>query len=239
MSSRPADELLFDSEATLRLVDTALEELRSRGEAPAPAGAFTFELSDPQIHQLAGIADLPQILLQAYAEITGVITSLRKSRNVLEQTTVGKIQHTNQKLREVTSATAIAATDIMDTVDRAMGLIDELDGEEMVAQPERGAEIRGELRDELFGVMACLQFQDITTQQLNYASSVLVDMEQRLAELARIFEPRQFGLQDAVPEPEEPQTQPQPQVTFDRDATTEHADTRQAPADEIFTVRGG
>jgi chemotaxis regulatin CheY-phosphate phosphatase CheZ len=192
-------------------------------------------LSDPQVQQLAGLADLPQILLQAYAEITGVITSLRKSRIVLEQTTVEKIQHTNQKLREVTSATEIAATDIMDTVDRAMGLIDELDGEEVVAQPERGAEIRGELRDELFGVMTCLQFQDITTQQLNYASSVLVDMEQRLAELARIFEPSHFGLQHPVPEPEEPR----PQVTFDRDASTEHAETRQALADEIFTVRGG
>lgn len=235
MASRPADELLFDSEATLRLVDTALNELRSRKEAPTPAQALALELSDPQGQGLAGIAGLPQILLQAYAEITNVIASLRKSRGALEQTTMEKIQHTNKKLREVTSAAEIAVTDIMDTVDRAMGLIDELDREDVVAQPERGVEIRGELRDELFGVMTCLQFQDITTQQLNYASSVLVDVEHRLAELARIFEPRQLGLQQAGLEAEEPQ----PQVAYEPHASTEHPETRQALADEIFTARGG
>ena len=60
-----------------------------------------------------------------------------------------------------------------------------------------------------------MQFQDITTRQLSYASSVLTDMENRLAELASVLDPTAVGVL-RLPEP------------------TGNAAARQSVADEIF-----
>ena len=75
-----------------------------------------------------------------------------------------------------------------------------------------------------------LQFQDITTQQLSYAASVLVDMESRLSEIARLFDPRRYGAPELPPDP-----RPIP-ATFTPDATITNAEERQALADEVFST---
>ena len=213
---RPTSEALYDSAATLRLVDTVLDDLQF---TPAPAAQMA----------LNGIAEIPQLLLRAYAEINSVLSSLRQSRDVLERTTVEKLQHTHQKLAEVTSATEVAATDILDGLDRALAMVDRLDGEAVAGDTEAAAGVRTELRDELFGLMGCLQFQDITSQQLSYAASVLHETEQRLQQLARVFDPQLFGLEPVVEKGAAPRL-----VAFDPAATTADAEHRQALVDEIF-----
>jgi chemotaxis regulatin CheY-phosphate phosphatase CheZ len=178
--------------------------------------------------QRIGLLDLPDVLLRACSEINSVLANLRRSRDMLEQSTVEKLQQTNSKLQEVTSATEMAATDMLDGLDRALGMVDELDaGSE--SDPERAAEVRGDLRNELFSLMNCLQFQDITTQQINYASSVLVDMEHRLADLAKLFDPKCFGIEETGL-----QLSPRSAAAFDPAATTSDAGQRQALADAIF-----
>jgi chemotaxis regulatin CheY-phosphate phosphatase CheZ len=179
------------------------------------------------VHRI-GLLDLPDVLLRACSEINSVLANLRRSRDMLEQSTVEKLQQTNSKLQEVTSATETAATDMLDGLDRALGMVDELDAESET-NPQRAADVRGDLRNELFSLMNCLQFQDITTQQINYASSVLVDMEHRLAELAKLFDPRSFGIEDAAL-----QLTPRLTAAFDPAATTTDADQRQALVDSIF-----
>jgi uncharacterized phage infection (PIP) family protein YhgE len=178
--------------------------------------------------QRIGLLDLPDVLLRACSEINSVLANLRRSRDMLEQSTVEKLQQTNSKLQEVTSATETAATDMLDGLDRALGMVDELDTESE-SNPGRAAEVRGDLRNELFSLMNCLQFQDITTQQINYASSVLVDMEHRLAELAKLFDPKLFGIDGS-----ELQLTPRLGASFDPAATTSAAEERQALVDAIF-----
>lgn len=213
-----ANELLLDSEASLRLVDTVLAEIGEPAPAPQPA---------PAVAVAEGLAALPQVLMRAYGEINNALLALRQSRGVLEQSTVEKLHLTNEKLRQVSSATEVAATDIMDGIDRAIAMVDEL---EAPADPGRHAEVRDNLRDELFAVMGHLQFQDITTQQLSHASSTLVEMEARLVQLARMFDPGQLGI-------EVPQHAPAAAlgVAYDPGATTRDADSRQAVADAIFS----
>lgn len=233
MATRPADELLYDSEATLRLVDDALNDIHDLHTGQEAMEAQMRALIGELVDQPRGLAALPRVLLRAYAEIMSVLESLKQSRGMLERASLDKLQHTNQKLREVTSATEVAATDIMDSVDRALGMVDQLEAEDAEASTERAAEIRGALRDELFGVMGSLQFQDITTQQINYASSVLVEMEKKLQQIAHVFDPRTFGL-DVVTEHGTVSGEP---VAFDPAATTADAEKRQALVDQIFTVR--
>lgn len=174
-----------------------------------------------------GLAALPFILERANAEIQGVLANLRDSRDALQTATVEKIQHTNEKLKEVTSATEVAATDILDGLDRAQTMIDDLDAADAADDKAKGAEIRENLRMEIFGMMGCLQFQDITTQQLAYAAGVLTDMEARLLHIARLFDPAAVMVRAATEQAPDPKT-------YDPNATTRNAEQRQALADALF-----
>lgn len=221
MTARPASELLFDSEASLRLVDNAIGEFKSDVDVGEDIG----------FGDLHSLTRLPQTLFRAYNEIRAILERLRVSRSILEQTAMDKLAHMHDKLKEVSSATELAATDILDGLDRSVAMVDELDT--LGDTPEsgaRGGEIRGRMREELFGLMVHLQFQDITTQQLAYASSVILDMEQRLAQLATIFDPNAMVIDDAVADSSAP-------VAFDPHASNSDSSDRQALADSLFTVK--
>lgn len=205
------EELLLDSAASLRIADRIVREL---------GDGDSVDVEDP-----ASAAALPGVLLRAYMEIVSILESLRRSRSLLEQSAMDRLQQTHVKLREVSSATEVAATDMLDGLDRALGLVDDLDGD--------SEDTRNQLRDELFRVISCLQFQDITAQQLGYASTVLEDIDQRLNSLVRLIDQ---SLPDAPPTgagaPLGLDGRP-----YDPEASTEDATTRQALADEIFVRR--
>jgi chemotaxis regulatin CheY-phosphate phosphatase CheZ len=232
--TKPANDVLYDSEAALRLVDSALSELRGiapgaleEGEGHDGADAAQRNAGEDDSGALAA---LPRMLLRAYSEIISVLECLKQSRGMLERTTVERLQHTHEKLREVSSTTENAATNMLDGLDRALGLIDRLDAESAPEASENAVALRGQLRDELFAMMSHLQFHDITTQQLNYTSSVLSDVERRLSQVAKVFDPRSLGV-----EPPQTAETPSTPVAFDPGATVENAQVRQALADEIFT----
>lgn len=219
MSSSRAHEVLYESEAALRLVDQGITGLTDVRDVAAP--------SAPTI----SLAELPNILEQANAQILTVLARLRESRAALQTTALEKLQTTHEKIREVTSATEDAAINIMDACDRATQMVDELDTIDSAETPDRdrAAGIRGTLRDELFLMMGALQFQDITSQQLSHASSVLVEMENRLLEVAKLFD-HNVDANTVLKN-----QQPVDESTFDPNATTKNAEGRQALADEIFT----
>lgn len=214
MITHRAHEVLYESEAALRLVDQEIHDLRG----------------DPFPHD-ASIAELPAILQRATTQILEVLSRLRDTRTALQSSTLQKFQVTQDKLREVTTATEDAATNILDACDRAAQIVDALDANDAHVEPNRetASVLRGTLRDELFLMMSALQFQDITTQQLNHASAVLVDMENRLAEVARLFD-TSFDEQYRGQRYEAPDA-----MTYDPNASTKNIEGRQALADEIFT----
>ena len=225
MTSTRAQEVLYESEAALRLVDhelTGMHDEHEVGEAP------------PRVVPMFSLSELPQILEQANAQILSVLSRLRESRATLQTTALEKLATTHEKIREVTSATEDAAINIMDACDRATQMVDELDTIDAGECPdrERAGGIRANLRDELFLMMGALQFQDITSQQLSHASAVLVEMEHRLLDVAKLFD---HNADDVRHMSSGPQGVPG-ETTYDPNATTLHAETRQALADEIFTA---
>ena len=233
MTARHANELLYDSEAALRLVDSAIEDLRTLPRTMGSAAEPTTNGNLRDILSASGSLDLvglSQILAQSYGEIVKVLGSLRESRTVLERTAVEQLHQTHDKLREVTSATQVAATDILDGLDRAVALVDDMDARAKDGDAHSGADLRNRLRDELFSLMGCMQFQDITTQQLTYASSVLTELESRLSQLATILDPT--GLQVAAAATVSPASSGP--VRFDPRASMDNAESRQAVADQIF-----
>ena len=175
-----------------------------------------------------GQEELPEVLARVSVIIGKMLTRLRAGQEELRTTAVERLHDTREKLDEVTSATETAATDIMNGIDRAMLLVDQLDGDDV---GPRGAEIGSALRDELFGVMTHLQFQDITTQQLTHASSIIEDMKQYLDEFVAVFDLEASG---AAPVPR--RAVPEYPPAFDPAATIHDAEQRQALVDELLTA---
>jgi chemotaxis regulatin CheY-phosphate phosphatase CheZ len=229
MTSNRAQEVLYESEAALRLVDhelTGMHDARDAAEAEPQAKAK----AAPEL----SLAELPQILEQANAQILNVLSRLRASRAALQSTALEKLATTHEKIREVTSATEDAAINIMDACDRATQMVDELDtiDGEAVPDREKASGIRSTLRDELFLMMGALQFQDITSQQLAHASAVLVEMEERLLDVARLFDHNADQTRAEL----DAAHASAGETTYDPTATTRNAEGRQALADEIFTA---
>ena len=79
-----------------------------------------------------------------------------------------------------------------------------------------------DIQNNVFDIMNALQFQDITSQQINAANSLLGSIQNRLNSLINKF--ANIKTEDIAVK----------KGTFDKDATIQNADKRQQSADEIF-----
>ena len=206
-----AREALYDSEATLRLLDTELGELGN---------------VEPPRKVTSALGALPMILAQANRELVAILESLRKNKTQLQSAAVERLQQTHSKLEEVNTTTESAATGILDSLDRAQGYLDSLDTED-AANTAKTAEIRDAMRNELFAITEALQFQDITSQQIRYAANVLVELEEKLISVLHLIDIT--GLDEA-----RAALHGNPNGSFDPNATTRDRAQRQHVADEIF-----
>lgn len=213
MSTR-AQEVLYNSEATLRLVDSELGQLGPVDEKPAARSA---------------LATLPNLLEQANREIVGILDSLRKNKSQLQSAAVERLQHTHSKLEEVNTTTESAASGILDSLDRAQGHLDTMDADEKAGTPTaNGIELRDAMRNELFAITEALQFQDITSQQIRYAANVLVELEEKLMSVLHLIDVT--GLDEV-----HASLHDSDKSTYDPNATTKDRAGRQHLADEVFT----
>jgi len=213
-NSRIAD-VLYDSETMLRLVDSELEELRD----------------DPNDSGLRGnhVGVLLAVMQRASSEIAQVLCTLHTSRETLEGVTLQEIHDSATKLCEVATATEVAATRMMDGLERAHALVDRLDEIDSLGDAGdsviEAAAVRAKMRDELFAVMGSLQFQDITSQQLGHVSQMLRDIERRLHATSSLLSGARgeavIMSGEQVP-------------TFSESASTHNSFERQAAADAIF-----
>lgn len=216
---RPPEELLYDSEASLRLVDHAIEELNDAGaDLDSDARGFLEHV----MAQPGGFAELSRTLLRAYAETVGIVQRLRETTGMVDSSGVDKLHQMTERLREITTAMETATTGILDSVTRAVAVVDKLDG---ARTADERRQLQVSIREELSGVANHLQFQDITAQQLGHITSQLSDMRHRITQIITIFaQPTvNFAKED--------------HGAFDPNASTVATDERQAVADEIFAVR--
>lgn len=220
MTSSRAKEVLYDSETMLRLVDNELEELRD----PVEPKSTDREQTDAWL----------SVLQHASAEISQVMTMLRDSRQALDGVTLDHLHASTAKIQDVSAAAESAATNIMDRVDRAQELIDRLEELSATDGDAAATSVRASLRDELFGMMGALQFQDIAAQQLEHVSSLLADVEHRLLSVSALL--------GGIPGANEALARlrsalPSNNSTYSASASTRDADIRQAAADEIVRMR--
>ncbi|MEO7083145.1 MAG: hypothetical protein ABI442_19015 [Gemmatimonadaceae bacterium] len=220
MKATPLD--LSRADAPKRLVDHALEELTASGaQLDRDARDFVSHVCN----QPGGFDALSRTLLRAYAESVGIAERMREGRTVMGQATIEKLHLMDGKLGEISSATEVATTDILNGLNRSVELVDAVLEDDGTAAGRAVALTN--LRDELYGVMEHLQFQDITAQQLKHMSSLLYEIRSRMNVLVKVFAPY------LISDPLAPVAQALA-GTFDPDATTANVTARQAVADEVY-----
>ena len=227
MSNERATELLYDTASTLRLLDAELGELAPRRAAVPTAAAAAIGATERVLPLL------PALFVRAMGEVHAMLASIRTGREHIRAATSERLAHTNEKLDEVSSATAHAALDIMDALERAIAKVDELETDDVIADASKGNTIRGELRDELFAVMGHMQFQDITSQQIMHVQSLLTEMEGRLSEIANLFDHQAGDASESTPPPVVSARFERDAHLFDPQATLADAEARQALADSL------
>ena len=187
MSAKQPSELLYDFEATLRLVDSAIRDMGELGsdaslslEQTSRAAAHHDRLTTTEREAAPALQDAR---MRGYAEILAVLASLRQSRNLLQRAAADRTQYTNDQLRQWPEAAAPPATDVLKHLGEANTMVETLDAyADSHGEPDgRALEIRAALRAKLFALMRHQQLQDSTRQQLVYASAVLTELEARLS----------------------------------------------------------
>lgn len=187
MAIRGAEELLYDSEATLRLVDRVLDELQVVADEPLSADETLRLLPSRTDEEAAASTDMARLLEDAAAEIQGLLGDLRHSRSVIERATFESLRCARGS-DNGQGAAGEAESDPAERLDRALALIERLAPDGGAPAPG-GTELRTELSEAIFGVMGTLQHHELTAQQLCYATSAMNDLEQRLARLVAILSP--------------------------------------------------
>ena len=149
---------------------------------------------------------MPQIakLVLFIEEVIPLLNSIHQD---LHQSSI-IIPTASEKLDKVTSATEMATTEVMNIVDNVierlnkmstnLGEIDEqIEKESNLSESikEKTEVIRQEVdgsQDDLFSIMNALQFQDITTQQINSIANVIDTVQAKLGELLQGFDEEGF-----------------------------------------------
>jgi chemotaxis regulatin CheY-phosphate phosphatase CheZ len=149
---------------------------------------------------------MPQIA-KLVVFIEEIIPLLDTIRSDIHQST-DLIPKAAEKLGKVTSATEMATTEVMDIVDAvierlnrmtaSVDAIERLLPEELkVSSTEHMGNIRTEIagsQDDLFSIMNALQFQDITTQQINAIGETIDTVQMKLNDLLRGFQQEGIAL---------------------------------------------
>ena len=143
------------------------------------------------------LADVPITLDKTYEIIKDIINSVSKSRVQLQGAVEGLIKQTGEQITKVTSATEEATQKMLDVSDalteKQNNLVDKLD-KLVEEKPELKTELEEikndvyEQQDDAFMILDHLQFQDITSQQLEGAFSMLGQIEEKLLIIANLLE---------------------------------------------------
>jgi hypothetical protein len=171
MDPRINAETLYESEATLRMVVDALDELRLRDAEPILAAPRLTVIGPDHSN---GSADTAELAVRAFWQVQEVLDTVQESREGLQE--IGR------KL----GPDPVGRTD-RGALDRAMELVDRLDSLEDGSSSERTS-LHADLRRELIEIMNRRERRTRATQQLNDVALHLTEAEVHLARLAHLFE---------------------------------------------------
>lgn len=176
MTRDRAEAILYESEAALRLVDQQLDDLGIAADPRETVAA----LSRP-------LPDLSLAVEEAGAQVARCLARLRAAQATLAQ---GGVAQESGARALAGFAGADPTSVLLDACERAVGLLERLEAEAATSAADGGAAgtaLRAALRDELFGMIGTLQFQELASAQLAQCAGLLREVEGRLVEVEAVF----------------------------------------------------
>ena len=184
-----------------------------------------------------------QFFSQMDAYINLVYNDLEENRQELMSSSNELFEKVSLQLQKVTESTQTVATSVMDRTDKicekqneifdklaamkeklsAKG--DDKDLVELSRVVEEAEAVEQDIQMEVFEIMNEMQFQDITTQQLQQANSLIMEAEQRLHDFREIISEVASSSEKMVSGGKS---------TFDPSASMDEREERQNLADNIF-----
>lgn len=224
MDTRQATALAGELETTLGLLQDLVAEL-SRVRADWSGIGRIQELL-VNLRGRPNLDSLPHVFLAAYTAISEALSGIRITREAIHSHTVERLHESHSKLSEVSSATESATMEMMNGLERTLGIVTEI---------EQGASIDTaacqRLREEVNQMFNHLQFQDITAQQLAGVSQFLDEIEIRIAGVVGQFD---SALEQSAAGPPRIDSRG---LAFNPDASSQHDTAKQAVIDAAFGGR--
>lgn len=217
--------LATELQSTMALVDQLVREVKVGAQAQHVHGRAV-ELANV-LGKRPDLTALPVLVMRAMSEVTDALGGIQRGREALRHYSFERLQRTHAKLNEVTNATESATIQLMDGLDRALGLIDKVGG--MVPNEAGAGETIDALRNEVNELFGHLQFQDITAQQLAGVGGLLEDIEARVRSVLSLFDgtaaARTAGVVGSA------------EAAFNSEASFDDVESRQAAIDAAFARR--
>ncbi len=155
----------------LMIFSTSYPDIMHRASQTTKAHLLVFKQSFTNINRLLDF-------------VANILPSLTKMMEFLPNQK-NEIPDAAEKLGKVTETTELATTEILDTVDNIMAdLGDVLSDSET---PDKTKDKLNNMNDKLFSIMDALQFQDITSQQIESIKAVLSEINTNLFGLVNNF----------------------------------------------------
>lgn len=169
MTRDRAEAILYESEAALRLVDQQLDDLGVSADPREAVAALARPFADPSV-----------AIEEAGAQVARCLARVRAGRATLAPALPADGAPSHD---ERTADGAHPEPGVLDACERAVGLLDRLEA----ASAAEGVALRAALRDELFGMIAALQFPAPATRALAQCADLLGEVEHRLVEVEAAF----------------------------------------------------
>lgn len=223
------DSIGSELETTLTLLHQLFVEVQQM--EPTLRSARRIQAIMVSLKQQPNLDKLPQAMLRIYAQVMEALSGIRVTRDLLQAYSADGLRATHARISEVNSTTENATMELLNGLDRTQALIDQL---QAGCNAESATVNFDLLRNEVNQLYSCLQFQDIITQQLHGVSAQLADVEQRMEQVAGLFD-EQLGVHKEPPAAA-PVALADPR-TFNGHASMQNVVDRQALIDAAFSIR--
>ena len=185
-------------------------------------------------------ARLQDEILSLADAIREIVDKYKELRNPILESHE-KVPQATQQLDKISEQTEAATHQMLDLIEKITGYSEEIvDGLNSIKQKAQGKDTAAieDLADELiekatttgndaFTIMDALQFQDITSQQMNHAASLMEEIEVKLHEIIHCVQGEDESI--ARPNPD-----PQRKRVFDPHADLFEKKTDQTEVDDLF-----
>ncbi|MCE5272164.1 protein phosphatase CheZ [bacterium] len=187
--------------------------------------------------------------------ISNVVSDLELSEEELKKSSKKILTRVSEQLEKVTESTQMAVNSVLNRIDQIcerqntifeqiVNLREKLSERKSESEPESMMEVlsrienlENEIQGEAFEIMNEMQFQDITTQQIQLAQQLLEEAKQKLLDFRQIMTAFSEGASSNARE-----QMKAARTTFDPGATMKDRDIRQKLADDVssdFKAPGG